>query len=64
MPEHMTFWQQFLMALAHGGPPTIAAILAYLKLRKRQDEKHDQITVLLNGGLEEKIKAAVEKALQ
>lgn len=52
------------MAVAHGGPPTIAAIFAYLKLRKRQDAKHEQIVVLLNGGLEEKIQQAVKEALK
>ena len=68
MPEKLTFTQQFLMAVAHGGPPTIAAlvtgIVAYLKLKKRQQERHEQIVVLLNGSLEDKIKTAVEKALK
>lgn len=60
----MTFWQQLVMALAHGGPPSLVAFFAYLKLRRRQDIKHEQIVVLLNGGLKDKIKKAVEEAMK
>lgn len=58
--EHMTFWQQLAMALVHAGVPSITAFIAYLKLRK----KHEQVVVFLNGGLEEKIKKAVEEAMK
>lgn len=68
MMEHMSFWQQFAMALAHGGPPTVTAlvtgIVAYTKLRRRQDARHEQIVVMLNGRLENTIQQAVKKAME
>ena len=62
--DHLTFTQQFLMALAHGGPPTVVAIFAYLKLKKKHEECHESMTVLLNGALQAKVKKAVEDALK
>lgn len=55
--DHLTFWQQFLMALAHGGPPCVVAYLTYRGLKARF-ERH------LNGGLEDRIFQAVKKALE
>lgn len=61
--DHLTFTQQFLMAMAHGGPPCIVAYLTYRSLKARQERHAKDVIVRLNGGLEEKIASAVKKAL-
>lgn len=65
--EHMTFWQQFIMALAHGGPPTLAAIFCsyftYRGLAARQNNHHASILEKMNGDLQNSMKAAAEAAL-
>lgn len=52
------------MAVAHAGPPTLALVIAYLKLKKKHNECHENITFLLNGGLQEKIKKSLSEALK
>lgn len=66
--EHMTFWQQFTMALAHGGPPTVAAVAsAYFTYRGiiASHKRHaEAIRVQLNGGLTDRIKTAIQEILR
>lgn len=61
--EHLTFWQQVIIAVAHQAGSVLATIsglaVVYLKLRNKQDARHQEITVMLNGELERKIRAAI-----
>lgn len=63
--EHLTFWQSVLIALSHQIVAILAVIgstaIAYLKIKNRQNAHREEIIVMLNGALEQKIKAAVQE---
>lgn len=61
--DHLTFSQQVIMALLHGGVPS-ALILTVGALILRGQRRHAEMHNELNDGFEDRIKQAVAHALQ
>lgn len=59
MIEHMTFTQQVIMGLIHGGVPTAAIYIAAVVLDRRQHRRTEKLHVQLNGGLDDRIRRII-----